>query len=49
MRAYQDMLYGKHKGNSKIKDEYKNAFLRYCKLDTLAMHGYHLGALDGFV
>ena len=23
MRAYQDMLYGKHKGNSKIKEEYK--------------------------
>ncbi len=37
MRAYQDMLYGKHKGNSQIKDEYKNALLRYCKLDTLAM------------
>lgn len=37
MRAYQDMLYGVNKGNQEIKDKYKNALLKYCKLDTLAM------------
>jgi hypothetical protein len=37
MRAYQDMLYGKNSGNVAIKEKYKNALLKYCKLDTLAM------------
>jgi hypothetical protein len=37
MRAYQDMLYGVNKGNPEIKEKYKNALLKYCKLDTLAM------------
>lgn len=37
MRAYQDMLYGVHKNDPSIKEKYKNALLKYCKLDTLAM------------
>jgi hypothetical protein len=37
MRAYQDMLYGAHNANDEIKERYKNALLKYCKLDTLAM------------
>lgn len=37
MRAYQDMLYGKHSENEHIKNQYKSALLKYCKLDTLAM------------
>ncbi len=37
MRAYQDMLYGIHKDDPAIRDKYKNALLKYCKLDTLAM------------
>jgi hypothetical protein len=37
MRAYQDMLYGAHNANVEIKERYKNALLKYCKLDTLAM------------
>ena len=37
MRAYQDMLYGADARNQTVKQEYKNALLRYCKLDTLAM------------
>jgi hypothetical protein len=31
------MLYGKNSGNAAIKEKYKNALLKYCKLDTLAM------------
>lgn len=47
MSAYQDMMYGKDKNDPKIKKLYKNALLRYCKLDTLAMviiweHWMHL-------
>ena len=37
MRAYQDMMYGVNNNNPEIKEEYKNALLKYCKLDTLAM------------
>ena len=37
MRAYQDMLYGVHRDNPDIVLNYKNALLKYCKLDTLAM------------
>ena len=37
MRAYQDMLYGAYYGNIEVKELYKNALLKYCKLDTLAM------------
>ncbi len=37
MRAYQDMLYGVYKDDLSIKEKYKNALLKYCKLDTLAM------------
>jgi hypothetical protein len=37
MRAYQDMLYGADARNETVKQEYKNALLKYCKLDTLAM------------
>jgi hypothetical protein len=37
MRAYQDMLYGAHYDNPEIKQQYRDALLKYCKLDTLAM------------
>ena len=37
MRAYQDMLYGAYYDNIEVKKLYKNALLKYCKLDTLAM------------
>lgn len=37
MRAYQDMLYGIHKGDKEIREKYRRALLTYCKLDTLAM------------
>lgn len=28
---------GKNRGDSVVKEKYKNALLKYCKLDTLAM------------
>lgn len=37
MRAYEDLMIGLNKGNKEIKEKYKEALLRYCKLDTLAM------------
>jgi hypothetical protein len=37
MRAYQDMLYGAFYDNAEIKQQYRDALLKYCKLDTLAM------------
>ncbi len=37
MRAYQDMLYGREANNVVVKEAYKQALLKYCKLDTLAM------------
>jgi hypothetical protein len=37
MLAYQDMLYGIHKDNEAVKNQYVDALKRYCKLDTLAM------------
>ncbi|WP_210487274.1 DUF2779 domain-containing protein [Rufibacter aurantiacus] len=37
MRAYQHMLYGTCKNNPNEKEALKNALLRYCHLDTLAM------------
>ena len=37
MRAYEDMLFGISKNKPEIKKAYKEALLRYCKLDTLAM------------
>ena len=37
MRAYQEMLYGMSKNNLALKNEWSQALLRYCKLDTLAM------------
>jgi len=37
MRAYEDMLFGINKHNPEVKEAYRKALLRYCKLDTLAM------------
>jgi len=37
MRAYEDLMIGLNKGNEDTKQKYKEALLRYCKLDTLAM------------
>jgi len=37
MLAYDEMLFGVHKGDDELMKEFKAALLRYCKLDTLAM------------
>lgn len=37
MRAYQNMLFGINKNDMEIKRKYRDALLKYCKLDTLAM------------
>jgi len=37
MRAYEDLMIGLNKGDSRKKQIYAEALLRYCKLDTLAM------------
>ena len=37
MKAYQEMMFGLSRTDSDIKDTWKQALLRYCKLDTLAM------------
>lgn len=37
MRAYQEMMYGPEKDNPAVQANYRDALLRYCKLDTLAM------------
>jgi len=37
MRAYQDMLYGRRRGDAAYKEACRRALLEYCKLDTLAM------------
>lgn len=37
MQAYQEMVYGQSKNNPRLKEDYKQALLKYCKLDTLAM------------
>jgi len=37
MRAYEDIMFGLRKGNVEEIGKYRQALLRYCKLDTLAM------------
>ena len=37
MTAYRDMMFGYGKNNKESKAAIKNALLRYCELDTLAM------------
>jgi hypothetical protein len=37
MRAYEDVMFGLRKGNSIELEKYRQALLRYCKLDSLAM------------
>lgn len=37
MKAYEDLMYGIHKGDTETARAYEQALLRYCKLDTLAM------------
>jgi hypothetical protein len=37
MRAYEDLMFGLKKGDTAAMNEYRQALLRYCKLDTLAM------------
>ncbi|MBU1101423.1 MAG: DUF2779 domain-containing protein [Bacteroidetes bacterium] len=37
MQAYSDLLFGVSRGDEIAKNKYKEALLRYCKLDTLAM------------
>ena len=37
MRAYQDMLYGRHKHDLAMRDKMRDSLLRYCGLDTAAM------------
>lgn len=36
MRAYQDMVYGRHMNNPARRDQIRDALTRYCRLDTLA-------------
>ena len=37
MAAYQDMMYGHHRGNSAYRFAVRSSLLRYCELDTAAM------------
>ncbi len=37
VRAYEAMLYGEERDNPAVKAKWKEALLRYCKLDTAAM------------
>lgn len=37
MRAYQDMWFGLGRGREEVRAGYREALLRYCRLDTLAM------------
>lgn len=37
MSAYEEMIYGRFKSDSQVKDAWKNLLLQYCELDTLAM------------
>ena len=37
MRAYQELMYGPAKDDTEARSGYRDALLRYCKLDTLAM------------
>jgi len=37
IRAYEAMLYGEERDNPAVKEKWKEALLRYCKLDTAAM------------
>jgi hypothetical protein len=37
IRAYEAMLYGQERDNPAVKAQWKEALLRYCKLDTAAM------------
>jgi hypothetical protein len=37
MRAYQDMLYGRRRGNEAHRARLAEALYRYCGLDTAAM------------
>jgi len=37
MRTYQEMLYGKHRGDKEFKRAQRELLLQYCKLDTAAM------------
>lgn len=37
MRAYEDLMFGLNKGEVNTVENYRQALLKYCKLDTLAM------------
>ena len=37
VRAYEAMLYGEERDNPAVRAQWKEALLRYCKLDTAAM------------
>jgi len=37
MRAYEDVMFGLRKGDTIQLEKYRQALLRYCKLDSLAM------------
>ena len=37
MAAYQDMMYGYHRGNASYRTAVRDSLLRYCELDTAAM------------
>ena len=37
MRAYGELMFGVKNGNIEAMTKYKDALLKYCKLDTLSM------------
>jgi hypothetical protein len=37
MQAYQQMMYGEHKGDAAIRDRWATLLKQYCRLDTLSM------------
>lgn len=37
MRAYQEMMYGRKRGNLEVREKWSELLRQYCELDTLAM------------
>ena len=37
MRAYFEMMFGEHSYDDKVKNDWRDSLLNYCKLDTLSM------------
>ncbi|MFH2108720.1 MAG: DUF2779 domain-containing protein [Chrysiogenia bacterium] len=37
MRAYYEMMFGEHRGNADVRNNWREKLLRYCELDTMSM------------